>query len=60
MEMSTICVRIDEKTKREFQNFCDSIGISVSAAIMIFVKSSLNENKLPFEVRGTFKQNKSV
>ncbi len=52
MGTSTICIRIDDDTKKDFQAFCDSIGISVSAAIMIFVKSSLNENKLPFEVRG--------
>lgn len=52
MGTSTICIRIDDDVKKEFQVFCDSIGISVSAAIMIFVKSSLNENKLPFEVRG--------
>lgn len=56
MDMSTICVRIDEKTKKDFQSFCDSIGLSVSSAIMIFVKSSLNENKLPFEIRGISKQ----
>lgn len=52
MGTSTICIRIDDDTKKDFQAFCDSIGISVSAAIMIFVKSSLNENKLSFEVRG--------
>lgn len=52
MGISTICIRIDENTKKDFQDFCDSVGMTVSAAIMIFIKSSLNENKLPFEVRG--------
>lgn len=50
--MGMICIRIDDDTKKQFQDFCDSAGISVSAAITIFVKSSIRENKLPFEVKG--------
>lgn len=50
--MSTVCIRLDEKTKKEFQEFCDSAGISVTSAITIFIKSSIRENRLPFEIRG--------
>jgi len=50
--MGMICIRIDDDTKKQFQDFCDSVGLSVSAAVTIFVKSSIRENKLPFEVKG--------
>ncbi|OWV05261.1 type II toxin-antitoxin system RelB/DinJ family antitoxin [Fibrobacter sp. UWH1] len=50
--MATICTRIDEDTKKQFQEFCKSAGISASAAITIFIKSVVRENKLPFEVKG--------
>jgi len=50
--MTTICVRVDDELKKEFQDFCDSVGISLSAAITIFLKSVTRENKLPFEIKG--------
>lgn len=50
--MATICIRVDDETKKKFQEFCKSAGISTSAAISIFVKSVVRENKLPFEVKG--------
>ncbi|MBR5692600.1 MAG: type II toxin-antitoxin system RelB/DinJ family antitoxin [Fibrobacter sp.] len=51
--MRTICIRVDDETKKQFQEFCDSAGISLSAAITIFLKSVIRENKLPFEIKGT-------
>jgi len=50
--MGMICIRIDDETKKQFQEFCNTVGLSVSAAVTIFVKSSIRENKLPFEVKG--------
>ena len=50
--MRTICIRIDDNAKEQFQDFCDSAGISISAAITIFIKSVIRENKLPFEIKG--------
>lgn len=54
--MTTICVRVDDELKKEFQEFCDSAGISLSTAITIFIKSVTRENKLPFEVKGAASQ----
>ena len=41
------------QTKEQFQEFCNSAGISLSAAITIFLRSVIRENKLPFEIKGT-------
>ena len=47
--MTTICIRVDDELKKEFQEFCDSMGISLSAAITIFLKKVTREHKFPFE-----------
>lgn len=54
--MRTICIRVNDEIKKQFQEFCDSVGISLSAAITIFLKSVIRENKLPFEIKGNISQ----
>ena len=34
-----------------FEGFCDSLGLTVSAAINMFMKISLRENRIPFELK---------
>lgn len=45
-----VSTRIDELTKRQFDEICDSIGISPSNALSIFIKSVINNNGIPFAV----------
>lgn len=52
LAMATVSVRIDDETKKELDEFCKSVGISVSAAINMFVKVTVRENRLPFDVKG--------
>ena len=51
MAQATISARIDAKDKESFDRFCDNVGLSSSAAIYMFIKSVINERKIPFEVR---------
>lgn len=50
MSDSTITVHIDDKDKAAFDHFCDEIGLDASAAITLFIKTVLRENRIPFEV----------
>ena len=51
MALATLTARVDEADKVSFDAFCDSVGISTSAAINIFVKAVLREKKIPFEIK---------
>ncbi len=44
-------VRVDANDKKNFEKFCDNVGMNVSTAINMFIKAVLREQKLPFEVR---------
>lgn len=51
MESLTLNVRVDAKDKKNFELFCNDVGINVSTAVNMFIKAVLREQKLPFEVR---------
>ena len=50
--MAVVSVRMDDETKKRFDEFCSSVGISISAAVNMFVKMTVRENRLPFDVKG--------
>ena len=49
--MATMSIRTDDAKKYSFEGFCDSIGISVRAAVNMFITACLRENRIPFEVK---------
>lgn len=48
--MAQISLRIDDETKRNAERTFDSIGLSMSTAINIFLKAVVRENRIPFEL----------
>ena len=50
MAQATISARIDAQDKKDFDAFCSNVGLTASAAINLFVKAVLRENKVPFEI----------
>lgn len=50
MAQTTICIRVDADLKKDFEKFCDSIGMSMSMAVNIFIKKSVGEQRIPFEI----------
>lgn len=50
MAQTTINIRIDEETKRQFENFCNETGLNISTAINIFVKTVVREKQIPFKI----------
>lgn len=49
--MATLSIRTTDETKYSFEGFCESLGLTVSAAINMFMKVSLRENRIPFELK---------
>ena len=47
----TITIRLDSDDKKNFELFCESIGITPSIAINMFIKATLKEGKIPFELK---------
>ena len=48
--MANLTIRIDNNDKQEFARICEKIGLSVSTAFNVFVKSVIREEKIPFEL----------
>ncbi len=50
--MMTLTAQVDEHDKAIFTAICDSIGITTSDAVNMFVKAVIREHKIPFEIKG--------
>ncbi|WP_296332303.1 type II toxin-antitoxin system RelB/DinJ family antitoxin [uncultured Treponema sp.] len=44
-------IRTNDERKYSFEGFCESIGITVTAAVNIFMSACLRENRIPFEIK---------
>ena len=51
MALSTLTARVDEADKKQFDEFCSSVGLTVSTAINLYVKAVLREKRIPFEIQ---------
>lgn len=51
MGLATINIRIDEKDKKDFNDLCNELGLNMTTAFNMFVKSMLRTGGLPFEAR---------
>ena len=54
MPQSVLSVRVDEDIKRSFDNFCDDVGLNPSVAVNMFIKATLKQRKIPFEISGGY------
>lgn len=50
MSTVSINVRMDQELKKAFEEFCNDVGLSMSAAFTLFARRTLRENRLPFDV----------
>ena len=48
--MAQISLRVDDELKRNAERTLDDIGLSMSTAINIFLKTIVRENRIPFEL----------
>lgn len=50
MSQTNINIRMDEELKKQFDKFCNDIGMSMTTAICVFAKKVVKEQKIPFEI----------
>lgn len=48
---TTLTIRIDEQVKRDADVLFGQMGLTLSAAINLFVRQALREQAIPFQVR---------
>ncbi len=51
MALATLTARVDESDKSAFDSFCNSVGLTTSAAINMYVKAVLRERRIPFDIK---------
>jgi DNA-damage-inducible protein J len=45
-----VTIRVDENTKKEFDEFCASVGMNITTAVHMYMKAVLRTRQLPFTV----------
>lgn len=50
MAQTTVSVRMDGALKRDFDEVCNELGLSMTTAITMLAKKMTREKRLPFEV----------
>ena len=50
MAQTAMTVRVDEATRNEFAELCNEFGLSVNAAINVFIKAVINAGEIPFKI----------
>ena len=50
MTATPITMRADPNVKARFEQICEEIGLSASAALNIFVRRVVRDRKIPFEL----------
>ena len=50
MAQTAFSIRMDEGLKRDFSQFCENIGMTMSTAFVVFAKAALRSRKIPFEI----------
>lgn len=49
-EMTNVNIRMDKELKKQFEAFCNDVGMSMTTAFTIFAKKAVREQRIPFEV----------
>ena len=49
MATTSVSFRIDSDLKKQFEEFCDDVGLTMTTAFTVFVKRALREYRIPNE-----------
>lgn len=50
MAQAAFSIRMDEVLKRDFSQFCENIGMTMSTAFVVFAKTALRNRRIPFAI----------
>ena len=52
MAQTNINIRMDADLKKQFEDFCNDMGMTMTTAFTIFAKKAVREYRIPFEISG--------
>ena len=50
MSTTNVNIRMDADLKKQFEAFCADVGLTMTAAINLFAKRTVRENRIPFKI----------
>ena len=50
MTQASVSIRMDADLKRQFDEFCSEIGMTMTTAFCVFAKTAVRERKIPFVI----------
>lgn len=50
MAQTNVNIRMDEQLKKDFDKFCENVGMTMTTAICVFAKKAVREQRIPFEI----------
>lgn len=50
MDYTTFSVRMESDVKKQFDSFCEAVGMNASTAFNMFARAVLRERRLPFDI----------
>ncbi len=50
MAQTSISIRMDADLKKQFESFCEDVGMSMTTAFCVFAKKVVREDRIPFEI----------
>jgi len=60
MATTSLNIRIDEDLKRNAERLFSDLGLNMSSAITVFLRSSVDYNGIPFEIKKAGRANTAV
>ena len=60
MASINVNIRMDSDLKKQFESFCEDMGMSMTTAFNIFAKKAVREYRIPFEVGAEEPNRKTV
>lgn len=52
MAQATLSIRVDSQLKKDFDYFCQDMGMNMTTALSVFMRQAVRENRIPFEIKG--------
>ena len=49
MAQASVSIRMDADLKRQFDEFCSEIGMTMTTAFCVFAKTAVRERRIPFK-----------
>ena len=50
MAQTNVNIRMDAELKKQFESFCNEVGLTMTAAFSLFAKTTVREQRIPFEI----------